>query len=185
MNATFTSVSRTIPLALNGMGGVGKTQTALEYAYRYQQDYRVVLWGKAHSRETLVTDFVLMAGLLNLSEKDAQDQSEAVSAVKRWLENHDGWLLILDNADDLVMSREFIPSRETGRVLLTTRAQYMGTIAERNAVEKMTPQEGALFLLRRLKKVKQGETLESAPVEQRAQAEALSKVVDGLPLALD
>src|SRR5262245_38056050 len=39
--------------ALSGMGGVGKTHTALEYTYRYQQDYQVVLWGKANSRETL------------------------------------------------------------------------------------------------------------------------------------
>ncbi|MCI0423971.1 MAG: tetratricopeptide repeat protein, partial [Acidobacteria bacterium] len=171
--------------ALNGLGGVGKTQTALEYAYRHEQDYQVVLWGNANSRETLVTDFATMAGLLNLPEKHAQDQSETVSAVKRWLENNDGWLLILDNADEFAMAREFIPSRETGHVLLTTRAQNTGPIAARQAVKKMEPQEGALFLLRRLEKIKKGESLESATEELRGQAEALSKVLDGLPLALD
>ena len=51
--------------ALSGIGGVGKTQTALQYAYQYQRDYRIVLWGNASSRETLVTDFVSMAGLLD------------------------------------------------------------------------------------------------------------------------
>src|SRR5262249_31397783 len=50
---------------------------------------------------------------------------------------------------------------------------------------KMEPQEGALFLLRRLGKIKKGEPLESAPEELRDQAESLSKVLDGLPLALD
>jgi len=171
--------------ALNGIGGVGKTQTALEYAYRYQHHYQFLLWGKANSRETLVTDFVFIASLLNLPEKNAQDQSEAVSAVKRWFDNNDGWLLILDNADDLAMAREFTPLRKRGHVLLTTRAQNTRPIAVRQAVEKMEPQEGALFLLRRLGKIKKGEPLESAPEELRDQAESLSKVLDGLPLALD
>jgi len=171
--------------ALSGMPGVGKTQTALQYAYQYQRDYRIVLWGNANSRETLVTDFVSMAGLLNLPEKNAQDQSEAVKAVKRWLGNNDGWLLVLDNADELALAREFIPSRESGRVLLTTRAQNTRPIAVRQAVEKMEPREGALFLLRRLEEIKKDEQLESAPEGLRKQAEALSKAVDGLPLALD
>jgi len=126
-----------------------------------------------------------MAGLLNLPEKNAQDQSEAVNAVKRWFGNNDGWLLILDNADELVMAREFIPSSETGRMLLTTRAQNTKPIAARQAVEKMPPQEGALFLLRRLEEIRKDEQLESAPEGLRKQAEALSKAVDGLPLALD
>jgi hypothetical protein len=171
--------------ALNGLGGVGKTQTALEYAYRHQQHYQVVLWGNAHSRETLVTDFVSMAGHLNLSEKRAKDQGEAVSAVKRWLENNTGWLLVLDNADDLVMAGEFIPWGETGHVLLTTRAQYLGNIAARNAVKTMKPQEGALFLLRKIGMLKKGESLQSASPEILNQAETLSKKLDGLPLALD
>lgn len=171
--------------ALNGIGGVGKTQTALEYAYLYQQHYQYVLWGKAHSRETLVTDFVSIASLLNLPEKNAQDQGKAVSAVKRWLDNNDGWLLILDNADDLAMAREFIPLRKRGHILLTTRAQNTRPIAARQAVLSMEPQEGALFLLRRMGKIVKGEPLESTSEELRDQAEALSIVLDGLPLALD
>jgi hypothetical protein len=148
--------------ALNGLGGIGKTQTAVEYAYRCRQDYKVVLWAGANTRETLIAGYAAIAGLLNLPEKNAQDRSEAVGAVKRWLENNDGWLLILDNADDLVMAREFIPSRETGYVLLTTRAQNTRPIAARQVVEKMQPQEGALFLLRRLEEIKKDEQLESA-----------------------
>jgi tetratricopeptide (TPR) repeat protein len=157
----------------------------VEYAYRHRQDYEVVLWAGANTRETLVADYAAIAGLLNLPEKNAQDQSEAVGAVKRWLENNDGWLLILDNADDLVMAREFIPSRETGHVLLTTRAQNTRPIAARQVVEKMEPREGALLLLRRLEEIKKDEQLESAPEGLRKQAEALSMAVDGLPLALD
>jgi tetratricopeptide (TPR) repeat protein len=171
--------------ALNGLGGIGKTQTALEYAYRRRQDYQVVLWASANSRESLITDFAAMATLLGLPEKDAQDQSEAVGAVKRWLENNSSWLLILDNADEILMAQEFIPSSQTGHILLTSRAHNMGVIAAGNPLEKMTSTEGALFLLRRLRKIEKDKSLDTAADESRAQAESLSNAVDGLPLALD
>ncbi|HEV2655424.1 MAG TPA: hypothetical protein VGT82_10710, partial [Ktedonobacteraceae bacterium] len=44
------------PPAISGLGGIGKTQTAIEYAYRYQAEYSAVLWMQASSRETLITD---------------------------------------------------------------------------------------------------------------------------------
>ena len=171
--------------ALNGLGGIGKTQTAAEFAYRYQDSYPTVLWAKAHTRESLVTDFVAIAALLNLPEKNAQDQSETVAAVKRWLATNSGWLLILDNADELEMAGEFLPPQHSGHVLLTTRASYAGDFAVPNVVDKMEPAEGAFFLLRKTGKLKSDEPLESASPGLRAQAEALSKELDGLPLALD
>src|SRR2546423_2482140 len=70
--------------AISGLGGIGKTQTSLEYAYRYRYDYQTVLWAKADTRETLVSDFVAIAGLLNLPEKNEQYQNRIVAAVKRW-----------------------------------------------------------------------------------------------------
>ena len=179
----FNSSERT--QALNGLGGIGKTQTAVEYVYRHRQDYEVVLWSGANTRETLVADYAAIASLLDLPEKNAQDQGEAVAAVKRWLENNSNWLLILDNADEIEIAEEFIPMCETGHVLLTTRAHAIGTVGESNALEKMSPKEGAIFLLRRLRKVKKDEGLKSATPEICAQAEALSTLVDGLPLALD
>ena len=72
-----------------------------------------------------------LAGLLKLPEVYAQDKTLAVEAVKRWLGSHERWLLILDNADDLAMTREFIPPGKNGHVLLTTRAQEVSAIARR------------------------------------------------------
>jgi transcriptional regulator with XRE-family HTH domain len=57
--------------AISGLGGMGKTQTALEYAYRYANEYEAVLWVRADSHETLVSDFALLALTLDLREKVA------------------------------------------------------------------------------------------------------------------
>src|SRR5712692_5110346 len=139
--------------ALYGLGGVGKTQTAAEYAFRYGDDYTNVFWVRAASRETLVADFVALAELLDLPEKDEQDQPRIVAAVKGWLAIHDGWLLILDNADDLPLAQEFLPAIHKGHILLTTRAQGAGAIAASVEVEQLTPQEGVLLLLRWTKRL--------------------------------
>ncbi len=132
--------------AISGLGGIGKTQTAVEYAYRYRDDYNTILWVKAESLESINSDFVTIAHLLNLPEKQEQEQHLIVEAVKRWFEDHAGWLLIFDNADDLEMMRDFLPTDGKGYILLTTRAHAMGRIAQRIEVDEMDQEEGALFL---------------------------------------
>ena len=44
--------------AISGLGGIGKTQTAVEYAYRYQDEYAAVLWFNAETHEALISDIV-------------------------------------------------------------------------------------------------------------------------------
>src|SRR6266568_4717210 len=101
---TTKATALTQPQAITGLGGIGKTQTAVEYAYRYCDEYRFVLWVSAATRDTLISDFVTLADLLHLPEKEEQNQNIVVAAIKRWLESHKAWLFILDNADDLVMT---------------------------------------------------------------------------------
>ena len=171
--------------AISGLGGIGKTQTAVEYAYRSRGDYQAVLWASAASRETLISDFVALAALLQLPERDLADQGVVVAAVKRWLASNKDWLLILDNADDLELAADFIPLASSGHILLTTRAQSTGTIANSLEVEKMEQAEGSLLLLRRAKKLAPDAPLEQAAATDRSLVEAIVAELDGLPLALD
>src|SRR5437588_2562977 len=91
------AVALSHPQGISGLGGIGKTQTAIEYAYRYHSDYHAVFWLKADSSGTLTLDFISIAHLLNLREKDEQDQQVIVDAVMQWLRTHTHWLLIFDN----------------------------------------------------------------------------------------
>ncbi len=179
------STALTQSQALTGLGGIGKTQTALEYAYRYRDSYDAVFWVRAASRETLIADFVTLAHLLDLPGQDASDQMLVVAAIKRWLEHHEGWLLILDNADELHILTDFLPAEGAGHILLTTRAQATGSIATSLSVEKMETRESMLLLLRRAKLLAADEPLDNTSRITRAQVQRIVHELDGLPLALD
>ncbi len=175
----------TQPQAISGLGGLGKTQTAVEYAYRYRDFYSIVLWVRADAYEMLVSDFVTLAGLLHMPEKDEEDQSRVVRAIKRYLESNSQWLLILDNVEDLEMVSAFIPVGAQGHTLLTTRTPTTGTIAQGVEIERMEPTVGAWFLLHRAKLLALDAPLEKASVTDQARAKDIVEVMDGLPLALD
>ena len=170
--------------ALFGLGGIGKTQTAAEYAFRYGDEYDHVFWMWAATQDTLDADFVKLAQLLDLPEKGEQDQTLIVAAVKRWLSANENWLLILDNADNLPMAREFLPSSHKGYVLFTTRDQAAGMIAASVEVEKLSLQDGALLLLRWSNRLDTDSSLDRAQTEDRAAAKRIVEEMDGLPLAL-
>ena len=56
--------------SISGLGGIGKTQLAVEYAYRHLDEYQYVLWVRAAGVEALTTSFTEIAHLLKLPEKD-------------------------------------------------------------------------------------------------------------------
>jgi tetratricopeptide (TPR) repeat protein len=173
------------PQAVSGLGGVGKTQLALEYAYRYYQDYDAVLWTRADTQEALISGFVAFAALLQLPQQEERDQLKIVQAVKHWLTSHTRWLLILDNADDLKLVRDFLPPAGRGHTLLTTRAASMGRLAHPIEVDALDVEPGALLLLRRADLLSSDAPLEQADVSERAIALSITQELGGLPLALD
>jgi hypothetical protein len=171
--------------AISGLGGIGKTQLAVEYAYRHHSDYQAVLWARAESAEALTSSCLALAELLNLPEKQEKDQTKVVTAVQQWLHTQTGWLLILDNADDLAVVRSFLPPVYGGHVLLTTHASAMGRLAQHLQVDTLPAKQGALLLLRRAGLLASAASLDQASSTDRTVAQVLTGELGGLPLALD
>jgi hypothetical protein len=73
-------IALTQTLALSGLGGIGKTQVAIEYAYRFASEYRAVFWLEAQTRESLMRSLVHIAEQLQLPEREAVQQAQMVGA---------------------------------------------------------------------------------------------------------
>ncbi len=172
--------------AISGLGGIGKTQTAVEYAYRYGQEYDLVLWVLADARTTLVAQLAGLAVHFGLSHQAEADQYRLAQAVKRHLESQEEqvWLLILDNVENLQVVQEFLPARGNGAVLLTTRLHDVGTAIRKLELDTMTCEEGVQFLQARLGAGVEPERPAFTEAERQA-AEQLWTLLGGLPLALD
>lgn len=189
LRTMFTSkIGVTQPLAISGLGGIGKTQIVIEYAYRYRDSYDAVFWARADTYDTLASDFLSIGRLLNLPEQREQEQEPVIKAVLAWFDNtynQKKWLLILDNADEMEMVRNFIPSAGSGHVLLTTRVQAVGVLLQRIELEGMSLDECTRFLLQRAKLSKSNSSLEKVSETMLRQARAIAEEMACLPLALD
>jgi len=160
--------------AITGLGGVGKTQIAVEYAYRHTHEYDLVWWVNAETAETLTADYIALANMLNLAVKTGADQTVFVNIVRYWLENTPRkWLLIFDNAGEPDQLSEFLPSSRNGQVLITSRNPDWRQVANVLPIAPFEPEEARQFLFKRT-----GEHDETA-------ANRLAKLLGRLPLALE
>ena len=173
------------PQAISGLGGIGKTQLAIEYAYCFRHEYQAILWARAETTEALNASYAEIARILNLPKKNVQEQEVIVQAVKHWLQETNGWLLILDNADDLIIVQPFLPLVCPGHLVLTTQARVMGKLARRLEIDTLEREVGALLLLRRAGVITPDGALDSASSPDHAVALKLTEEFEGLPLALD
>jgi tetratricopeptide (TPR) repeat protein len=164
-----------VPQALYGLGGVGKTQLAIEYAYRYADKYQVVWWVPADQVAVIRTTLAALAPRLDLTDIPPGRVEDSVAAVLEALRRgkpFDRWLLILDNADQPELIREFMP-HGPGHVIVTSRNRGWERFVEALEVDVFTRQESLGYLQRRVKGIAQ------------ADAERLAEELGDLPLALD
>ncbi|GMG15799.1 unnamed protein product [Aspergillus oryzae var. brunneus] len=111
-------------LVLYGIGGAGKTQTALQYAYRAREQYDAVLWISADSTVKMAQDYMAVARRLGVlpETQETQDAFGAMAKMKSWLADTTcSWLLIFDNADNLEVLEYGWPNGVVGSILITTR----------------------------------------------------------------
>ncbi|MBI1730923.1 toll/interleukin-1 receptor domain-containing protein [Candidatus Acetothermia bacterium] len=159
--------------AIHGLGGVGKSQAATEYAYRHARDYDIVWWIHAEKPETLAADYAQLVVELDLPEKRDAKQTAHIAAVRNWLNKNRDWLLIFDNAEDPVHLKEFLPQMQVGHVIITSKNPNWRGVATPLKVEIWTSEESANFLLTRT-----GQTDDKAVID-------LAKELGYLPLALE
>jgi tetratricopeptide (TPR) repeat protein len=173
------------PVAMSGLGGVGKTQVAVEYAYRYRENYQTILWVNASNPQEMLEDFARLASVLQLPEQNAQEQQQTIQAVKQWLDTHTDWLLIFDNADTLADIYDYLPQENKGHILLTTRAQTMSGIAQKIEIKTMASEEGISLILKRAGILPPDVPLTEASETDHDGAQIIVDLMGGLPLALD
>jgi tetratricopeptide (TPR) repeat protein/nucleoside phosphorylase len=168
-------------VAVHGLGGVGKTQTLVQYAHLHRADYAAIFWMLAASVNDFRSSFWTLAQVLNLPTESLK-QEDIEKNVKFWLTTHSDWLLLLDNADELALVKTFVAEiKAHGQVLISTRAVATRPVAVPVEVAKMTEEEGAQFLFKRIWGVEQ--ELTTRP--DYATACQLVTLLDGLPLALE
>ena len=174
----------TVSKALTGLGGVGKTRLALEYAWRRGGSYTAMLLVGADSAAALERDLAALCGaaILDLPAKGETDEGRQRDAVVTWLNQHPGWLLILDNVDTKPAAsavKTLLAKLLGGHVLITSRLANWSASVATVPVDLLAPDAAADFLLSRTAGKRRPQA------DDPAAAQILAKELGYLALALE
>ena len=167
---------------LCGLAGIGKTETAIEFAHRQRNCYAWVFWSRAESVQPLLRGFCAIAAALGLPEAKGSDQLVAAQAARRALASRNDWLLLLDSADDLAAVREWLQDGDNGSVIITSRSAALGGLAQPFELEPLDDESAARFLLRRARLAAADGTADTALMNSAIE---IAHLAGGLPLALE
>jgi len=164
---------------LRGLGGVGKSSIALQYAYNHQEEYDFVWWVNAESSDSVLFSYKkFLLELKIISEDD--EATVIIRAMELWFMRNKKWLFIFDNVDAMDIGggwlEKYLPKKRNGHMLVTTRSwdSYIGKVIN---IDVFTETEAVTFLKIRTDKTGEGYSDDSA--------QELVKLVQYLPLALE
>jgi tetratricopeptide (TPR) repeat protein len=169
--------------AVHGLGGVGKTRAAVEYAWAHRADYCALALLDAETPEKLHSGIAALVGPLRLPERTVPEEAARMEAALAWLNANPGWFLILDNIDSepaLDAANRLLGRLEGGHVVLTSRlSSGFSRGVERLDLDILTLDDAAAFLLEAT-----GAGRRKA-ADDSAQARTLAGVLGQLALALE
>jgi tetratricopeptide (TPR) repeat protein len=163
-----------LPHTLHGMGGVGKSQIAIEYVYRHAHEYEVIWWIPAEQPGQILTSLATLAQSLGLDVgSEANIAVPAVTEALRSGRPYRNWLIVFDNAEDVGTIRSFFPTGGPGKVLVTSRNPEWDRVAHTLSVDVFTREESKELLRRR------------TPDLSDIEADQLAEALGDLPLAIE
>jgi tetratricopeptide (TPR) repeat protein len=166
-----TNKASVLPRALHGLGGVGKTQLAVEYVYRYGEHYDLIWWIPAEQPTLALNSLSTLCDELGLPRN--QDQKQTAETVLRALSiSTRKWLLVFDNADDPTDIVPLVPSAG-GHVIITSRNQEWASVGQAIEVNVFDRTESVDLVRKRRNTI--------SPED----ADRLAEKLGDLPLALD
>ncbi len=170
--------------ALYGLGGIGKTRLAIEYAHWRETEYSMLLFVRAKDRATLHASLAALAGpqVLNLPEKEAPQDAVKIEAVLKQLDDNPTWLMILDNADDdeaVEAVSDLMARLKGGHVIVTARASNFQASLPTLELDVLENGAAVEFLLQRTRGKR------AVAANDEAQARELAHELGGLALGLE
>ena len=158
-------------IAVDGLGGVGKSQIALEYAHRslVEGKYRLAWWVRADSAVTIAEDLAALAPLIGI--ETVRQPGKITARVIARLSSQRGWLMVFDNAAKPGDLAGVLPGG-IGHVLINSRNRGWSGLAARLNVEVFERWESVAFLRER------------TGLDEPEAANALAEGLGDLPLAL-